>query len=217
MRPAVPDEIKTGGLAPPDAVIDTALAVAGEVEAERKRALEADAAAMRALRTSLNTLSGKRKIQMTRPNLIALLNALTDGLRPATSEFRFALETGEHYFLDHPCVELLVELTDALGDLGRGKTDPLLRADAGSQSAVLTTKSLKQEAAVYVGVIGAQKKKMAREKRKVSRAEIESIIAQNMSDKGILLKGKPATARAIKAICVKFENRFAGKAKKRTK
>jgi len=183
------------GLLSPEEEIKQALAVAREVEAQHTRK-EADAVAMRNLRASLDALaSGKKAIELTRPNVFALLQVLADGLRPATEVAIGVMPDDVRLVVtDHPAIALLDNLVGALNDLDNGKTHETLKPSPYGAKASLTAEEIRERDALLQTVDIVQ----YRYKLK-SRAAAEKKLALELKKRGKKYGGKPVTAQMLKS------------------
>jgi hypothetical protein len=193
----MPGEFKAPGLAPPDGVIETALSVAREVEAARMKAL-ADAATMRSLRASLDDLADSKKaIEPTRGNLVALVQTVANGLRPAFSTAVGKLADDRAVIVDHAAVALLDALADMLRDLDLGRVDPALEPSPGRAGRAFVARDQRRRQALLdaVKILKHRKKKCA------SLEDAEAFLAERIrrTKPGLRVGGKPVDADRLKA------------------
>ncbi|UZF92076.1 hypothetical protein [Bosea sp. NBC_00550] len=203
----MPDEDKIPGLVPPGAVIDAALALAKEIEAERLLRLEAevaripeleaDAASMRDIRAGFEALSGgKCATDMTRPEIVAMLKGVAEAMSSAV-----AIPIGRNVAVEHPCVGFLVELAGIISDLQNGKTHPSLKLYSHGATASLTAKeSYKRKVlveAVLILKLGFNYK---------TWIEAANHLVAGMKSAGGTIGVKPPTVNRLKSIS--FREKF---------
>jgi hypothetical protein len=152
--------------------------------------------AQRALRQNLDQLMedpGAR--DLTRPNALALLRAICEGLKPSTFKPVGKASTGETIVVDHSAIALLIELIDALSDLDSGKTDSIFKAYSDGPNSSLTTKQRKWDDAILDAVVIIQ-----RAKGFSTRTKAEKFLAKNLNADGKTRRGKPYTPGMLKRL-----------------
>ncbi len=175
----------------------------GRVESEANREAD-DAQTMAELRARLDGWKldqGPRAL--TRPNAISLLKLLSECLGPALDETLGALETGERIVADHPSVNLLNELIDALADLDSGKThDALGAARHGANRRLATWQSRLDKVWLDTVLILQRREEQERPKDgpKVLRKAAEEKLARALRAVGKNRLGKPVTQKLLKSL-----------------
>lgn len=155
-----------------------------------------DAFLVAALRARLNDeMKDLRRRELTRPNMIGLLVAIVEGLRPLTEQHIGRLKTGQSVVTDHPAVALLVEIIDVHRDLERGKTHAALRPARDQTNAALSINQLKQDQVLVEGTVIAQKHFGL-----PSLAEAERLHASKLRKSGVKRKGKDITPQILKSL-----------------
>jgi hypothetical protein len=173
----------------------------GLAGAEVQRALSVaqeahDAHVMRLLRVSLDQImSRKGAAILDRRNALALLRAVSDGLKPATVVVVGRTSAGQSLVVDHPAVANLDELIDAIADLDQGKTHLALKPASRAANASLSTKQRKRDNALLEAVLVIRQANGFR-----TRSEAEHELAKNLREAGYQRNGKPITAVLLKRL-----------------
>ena len=132
------------GLASSDANIERALGIARDAH---------DAKTMRDLRARLDDIMEREGARvLTRDGALALLRAISEGLKPSTD--LFVGPVGEDVLLvkNHPALNLLDELIDALADLDNGKPHCALKPASYAANASLSTSQRKWDDELLIAV-----------------------------------------------------------------
>jgi hypothetical protein len=93
--------------------------------------------------------SDTNRLEFTRPNLIALLDLLTDHLGGQLAIEQGVLEDGTHVEVEHPVVAQLTGLALALRDLDKGLTDPVLKRVGGKKNAARPWRLMKDDDVLF--------------------------------------------------------------------
>ena len=83
-------------------------------------------------------------VEVSRENIIALLKAISESLKPATEVDIGVFDDGTRMVTDHAALELLDQFIDVLHDLNNGKTDPCLKPASYGPNRSLTTRQRKE-------------------------------------------------------------------------
>jgi hypothetical protein len=184
--------VTPSGLAPASAQIEIALSVAHEVHeanAHLAQALERLVANLKGLMLKLDAKT------LTRPNIVALLRSVSDGLGPVMHMPLGQTSTGELLVTDHAAIALLDELVDAFSDLENGKTHTVFKPVSHGATATLTVQQRKQDR-VWREAVHAVKQFHGL--RTVTDAE--RFLAKRLREAGKKRKGKPVTAETLKSL-----------------
>jgi hypothetical protein len=170
----------------------------GASNADIERAVEMarnahDARSMCELRANLDKIMERPGARiLTRKSALALLRAISDGLKPSTDKpiGRFDDTT---ILENHPAIELLDELIDALSDLDRGVPHPAFKTVAGNAS--LGIRKRQRDELLLRAVSFLEEKHGLK-----SRAEAERMLARNARKLGSTRDGKPITAGLLRRL-----------------
>jgi hypothetical protein len=180
------------GLAPPSTQIEQALKLAWEVHdanAHLAQALEQLVANLKGLMLKPDAKT------LTRPNIVALLRSISDGLGPVMHVPLGQTSTGELIVTDHAAIALLDELVDAFSDLENGKTHTVFKPVSHGATATLTVRQRKRDQvwreAVHIV-------KQFHGLRTVTDAE--RFLAKKLREAGKKRKGKAVTAAMLKSL-----------------
>ena len=162
-------------------------------EIDRKKV---DTFTLAALRARLNDeVKDPRRTELTRPNMIGLLDAIVEVLRPLTEQHIGRLKTGQSVVTDHPAIALLVEIIDVHRDLDRGKTHTALKPARDQTNAALSIKQLKQDQVLVEGTVIAQLHFGL-----PTLAEAARFHASKLRKSGVKRKGKDITPQILKSL-----------------
>lgn len=155
-----------------------------------------DAKTMRDLRADLDCMMERVSARvLTRDRAVALLQAMSDGLKPSTDIFVGRIDEGTVLVKNHPAVELLDELIDALADLDNGKTHAALKRASYAPNASLTTMERKWDDAVLEAVLVVQRARGFK-----TRAQAEEFLAGKLKAAGKKRRNKPYSAKMLKTL-----------------
>jgi hypothetical protein len=155
-----------------------------------------DAKTMRDLRARLDTMMEREGPHvLTRDTALALLRAIADGLKPSTDLVVGSVGEDALLVQNHPALNLLDELIDALVDLENGKTHCAFKPAAHGANASLTIGERKWDDAVLDAVIVVQRAKGFR-----TRVQAEQFLASNLNKAGKTRRGKRYSAKMLKRL-----------------
>ena len=139
--------------------------------------------------------------QMTRESAIEVLTALRDVLSPALYQVIGEIEDGIPVVSDHPAVEQLTAIIDALQDLAKGKTHPALRPNPTGSNASLPTHERKKLDALLLTVSILSRSK------KITITEAEAKISESLKKRGYLFRGKPVSKHRLRNLRINRSKR----------
>ena len=175
------------GLANGDATIERALGIARDAH---------HAKTMRDLRARLDdTMEREGALVLTRDSALALLRAISEGLKPSMD--LFVGPAGEDVLLvkNHPALNLLDELIDALADLDNGKPHRALKPASYAANASLSASQRKWDDELLIAV---EESKRARGLK--TRKEAEQFLADRLNASKYTRRGKPYSAESLKTL-----------------
>jgi hypothetical protein len=170
-----------------DEEIEKALQIAFEVR--NPRDVRKDSEAMNALRGRFEEIApwpGDKTL--TQAKAIALLLAMSESLKPATQISR-GLAT-----VDHPAIELLDELIDALADLQRKTPNDFFAIEGRPANRALGLKQLRQDEAL-LGLV-----ELIKQMENVSTKEAERRVEKSMRRRGQRRMNKPITQKTLQSL-----------------
>ena len=119
-----------------------------------------DAHVMRLLRSRLDEIMSRPGAAiLDRPNVLALLKAISDGLKPTTDIVVGTTSAEQWLVVAHPAIAQLDEFIDAIADLNQGKTHPALKRTSFAPNASLSSRQRKQDNALLDAVLVVQRAK----------------------------------------------------------
>lgn len=125
----------------------------------------------------------------TRPNLIALLDILTNHLGEALASKLGELEDGTHVETQHAVADLLSGLSSALRDLDNGLTDPMLRRIAGKKNSARPWRLRQQDDVLFEALEIFQRIKRLPDRKAAARRLAVTLQSSNYRRKGKQMSG----------------------------
>lgn len=157
---------------------------------------QTDIIAMAELRKKLDALmSDRKKQELTRPNAIALLETIRDGIGPSLEKPIDITGEGDVIYVDHPGVALLEDIVDSLLDLDDGKTNQALKRSSMGANASLPRKQRKQDRVWREAVLVIQ-----RHFNTPTRKRAEDLLARKLTSAGVTRSGEEITASMLKSL-----------------
>ena len=158
-------------------------------EARDPRDVRRDSEAMIALRGRFKEIAaepGDRTLTQTKA--IALLRAISETLKPATKISSGLVNQ------NHPAIELLDELVDALADLQRGTPNDLFAIEGKQANRALRLQQLRQDEAL-LGLV-----ELIKQMDGVSTKEAEKRVERIMRRSGQGRMNKPITQKTLQSL-----------------
>jgi hypothetical protein len=133
--------------------------------------------------------------EATRAEMLALIRGLIEALSPMTDLTIGKMENGGTVVTEHSAMALLRQFTEALSDLDNARTHPVFAPNQHAANRTLPSDKKQEEAILKQAV---EIKRL--HKKFKSRAKAQHSLAQDLRKAGKTIKGKPATAAALKSI-----------------
>jgi hypothetical protein len=160
---------------------------------------DADMHAIAAFRKPIDAFSAApENHSLTRSSALALMKLVIEFLSPLTDDKLFplgGLDPSAFAVGEHPAVELLGALRDAISDLDRGKTHPALSPNPHGANRSLLTIERKEEERHRAAVLVLQRRHGYR-----TRAEAIRAYVKILQEKGKRIKGKKPTQAMMKRL-----------------